>query len=56
MEATTALVAGATGFIGSRIVRLLLEKVGSEVVASKSSGSSRNMGDLLDKVEIRRPT
>jgi len=55
MEVTTVLVTGATGFIGSHIVRLLLEKGGMKVLASNSSGSSRNMEDLQDKV-IRRPT
>jgi len=44
----------ATGFIGSHIVRLLLEHGESKVVASNASGSTRNLEDVLDQVDIRR--
>lgn len=54
MEKTTVLVTGATGFIGSHIVRLLLEHGESKVVASNASGSTRNLEDVLDQVDIRR--
>lgn len=52
MEKTTVLVTGATGFIGSHIVRLLLELGESKVVASNASGSTRNLEDVLDQVDI----
>lgn len=53
MEKTTVLVTGATGFIGSHIVRLLLELGESKVVAAcNASGSTRNLEDVLDQVDI----
>ena len=54
MEKTTLLVTGATGFIGSHLVRLLLETVSDKVVASNVSGSARHLEDVRDKVEIVR--
>ncbi len=54
LEKTTVLVTGATGFIGSHIVRLLLEQGERKVVASNASGSTRNLEDVLDQVEIVR--
>jgi nucleoside-diphosphate-sugar epimerase len=54
MKETTILVTGATGFIGSHVVRLLLEKGGTNVVASNVSGSKRNLEDVLDRVAIER--
>jgi nucleoside-diphosphate-sugar epimerase len=54
LEKTTVLVTGATGFIGSRIVRLLLEQGERKVVASNASGSTRHLEDVLDQVDIAR--
>jgi nucleoside-diphosphate-sugar epimerase len=54
IEKTTVLVTGATGFIGSHIVRLLLEQGESKVVASNASGTTRHLEEVLDQVEIVR--
>ena len=54
MKESTVLVTGATGFIGSHVVRLLLEKGGATVVASNTSGSRRNLEDVQAQVEFVR--
>ena len=54
LEKPTVLVTGATGFIGSHIVRLLLEQGESKVVASNASGSKRHLEDVLDRVDLVR--
>jgi len=50
----TALVTGGTGFIGSRLVRLLLERGAPGVVATSISGTPGNFEDLRDRVEVVR--
>ncbi len=54
MSMSTVLVTGATGFVGSQVVRLLLEQDDTTVVASNVSGSTRNLEDVLDRVQIIR--
>ena len=49
---SNVLVTGATGFIGSHLVHLLLERGEEKIVASNVSGSTRNLE--VDKVEVVR--
>lgn len=51
MKQYPILVTGATGFIGSHLIRRLMAK-GAIVVASNVSGSCRHLEDLQDKVKI----
>ena len=52
MTQGSVLVTGATGFIGSHIVRLLLESGVDRVVATNFSGCAGRLHDVLDKVEL----
>lgn len=54
MNESGVLVTGATGFIGSHLVRALLESGEKRVLASNVSGSARNLEDLPGVVEIVR--
>ena len=54
MKQSTVFVTGATGFIGSHLVRVLLEKGDAKVVASNTSGSRRNLEDVQDRLEFVR--
>ncbi len=53
MSKNPILVTGATGFIGSHLVRQLLTN-GANVVASNVSGSSRHLEDVQSQVKITR--
>lgn len=48
----TALVTGGTGFIGSRLTRLLLQRGALKVVATTRSGRAGVLEDLTNRVEI----
>ena len=49
-----ALVTGGTGFIGSHLVRLLLERCAGKVVVSGSTGAPGSLADLRGHVTIER--
>jgi threonine 3-dehydrogenase len=49
-----ALVTGGTGFIGSHLVRLLLERDVGKVVVSGATGNPGSLADLRDRVTIER--
>ncbi len=53
MKKNPILVTGATGFIGSHLVRQLLAK-GATVVASNVSGSCRHLEDVQNQVKLTR--
>ncbi len=53
MKKRIVLVTGATGFVGSHLVRQLLAR-SERVVASNLSGSLRHLQDLRDRLEITR--
>lgn len=52
MDAT--LVTGGTGFVGSHLVRLLLERGVGTVVVSGATGNPGSVADLRDRVTIER--
>jgi threonine 3-dehydrogenase len=54
MTAGVTIVTGATGFVGSHLVRGLLEQGEAQVVASNASGTTRNLEDVLDRIELER--
>ncbi len=53
MSESVVLVTGATGFIGSHLVRRLLASR-KRVIGSNVSGSSGRLEDVRDQVEIVR--
>jgi threonine 3-dehydrogenase len=54
MENTAVLVTGATGFLGSHLVRLVLERSEGKVIASDISSSTNNLEDVLDRITFVR--
>ena len=49
-----ALVTGGTGFVGSHVVRLLLERGVGRVIVSGATGNPGSLADLRDRVTIER--
>jgi nucleoside-diphosphate-sugar epimerase len=50
MKGLTIIVTGATGFVGSRLIRQLLNQGGRKIVASTHFGSKKNLEDIAGKL------